>query len=54
MSMTISTDLSPRSVVLDGHSIQHAGQGDKGWSKEAGTLIIRIADDGQGHKIEIQ
>ncbi len=50
----ISTDLSPRSVVLDGHSIQHAGPGDRGWSKEAGTLMIRVADDGQAHKIEIQ
>jgi len=54
ITFLISTDLSPRSVVLDGHSIQHAGPGDRGWSKEAGTLMIRIADDGQAHKIEIQ
>jgi alpha-glucosidase len=54
ITFLISTDLSPRSVVLDGHSIQHAGPGDRGWSKEASTLMIRVADDGQAHKIEIQ
>ena len=53
-SFIISTSLSPGRVLLDGQTVpQAAGEGN-GWSKNDGTLIIRILDDGRAHKIEIE
>jgi hypothetical protein len=46
--------LSPGRVLLDGQTVPRAAGEGKGWSKNDGTLIIRILDDGLAHKIEIE
>jgi alpha-glucosidase len=53
-SFIISTPLSPGRVLLDGQTVPRAAGDGKGWSKNDGTLIIRILDDGRAHKIEIE
>jgi alpha-glucosidase len=53
-SFVISTSLSPATVLLDGQTVPRASGDGAGWSKSDGTLIIRIADDGRAHRIEIE
>jgi alpha-glucosidase len=54
ISLLVSTTLTPQRVLVDGRSVQPAAQGGTGWSKGDETLIIRIPDDGKGHKMGVE
>ncbi len=48
--------LQVRSVIVDGHPLPLSASGGSGtgWSKESGSISIRMSDNGQGHSLEIE